>query len=268
MDGAVVLELAEAARAAWPDLDVSEAAFVARLGACARGSIEVARSLQLGDLYLAVAAQAGGSEALRGIEAVLRRVSASLERRGIAHAEVQDVIAEVRSDQLVAPAESAPGIARYAARASLERWFIVIAARMLQRARRRTGRIETQDTEQLAATIVMPSDLERLAVRDEAKQALARALQHAVSELDPTQRTLLRLHVNDGVSIDDVARLYGIHRATAARRLERARRDLATATRRELARDLALSPWEVDSLIREVRSSFRSLVGAYLATGE
>lgn len=260
-----MLELAEAARAAWPELDVPEASFVARLGACADGSLEAARSLQLGDLYLALAAQTGASEALRGIEAVLRRVSAGLERRGIAHAEVQDVIADVRSDQLVAPAEAAPGIARYAGRASLERWFIVIAARMLQRARRRTGRIETQDTEQLAAAIVMPSDLERLAVRDEAKQALARALQHAVAELDATQRTLLRLHVNDGVSIDDVARLYGIHRATAARRLERARRELASATRRELARDLALSPWEVDSLIREVRSSFRSLVGAYLA---
>jgi len=265
IDGAAVLALADKAQAAWPQLVVERSAYVERLAAGAGGSLEVAATLHVEDLYLALAAQAREPDALRAIEAVLGRVATTLERRGIAMDEIEDVIADVRSDQLVAPAGQTPGIARYAGRASLQRWFIVIAARLLQRVRRRSARVDHRDAEQLAATIVMPTDLERLAVRDEAKQALARALQRAVAELDGTQRTLLRLHVTDGGSIDDVARIFGIHRATAARRLERARRELATSTRRALGRDLALSPWEVDSLIREVRSSFRSLVGIYLA---
>src|SRR5262249_44224581 len=115
------------------------------------------------------------------------------------------------------------------------------------------------DGELAAAT-----DLEQVMLRAEAKAALADALRTAVAELDAEDRALLRLHVSDQLGIDELARLYGVHRATAARRVERARRELGRLTRRSLATSLALPPWEVDSLVRIVRSSFRSLVKTYL----
>jgi RNA polymerase sigma-70 factor, ECF subfamily len=67
-------------------------------------------------------------------------------------------------------------------------------------------------------------------------------------------RNLLRLHVLDGLAIDDIGALHGVHRATAARWIERTREDVARAVRRDLMRQLGIDPFEVDDLLRWVQS--------------
>ncbi|HWB79497.1 MAG TPA: sigma factor-like helix-turn-helix DNA-binding protein, partial [Nannocystaceae bacterium] len=134
--------------------------------------------------------------------------------------------------------------------------------RMVEHARR-----DDASTGELDEGLAAATDLEHVVLRAEARAALADALSTAVSELDAEDRALLRLHVSDQLGIDDIARLYGVHRATAARRVDRARRELGRLTRRRLATALALPPWEVESLVRIVRSSFRSLVKTYLVEG-
>ncbi|MFY0535383.1 hypothetical protein [Nannocystis pusilla] len=52
-----------------------------------------------------------------------------------------------------------------------------------------------------------------------------------MAELDEQARNLLRQHLLDGLSIDQIAGLQRVHRATAARRLVRVREDLAQRTR-------------------------------------
>jgi hypothetical protein len=61
-------------------------------------------------------------------------------------------------------------------------------------------------------------------------------------------RNLLRQHVLDGLTIDELARLYRAHRATCARWLADARSELALHTRRHLV-TASLPGDEVDSVL-------------------
>jgi DNA-directed RNA polymerase specialized sigma24 family protein len=60
----------------------------------------------------------------------------------------------------------------------------------------------------------------------ECQDAFKNASQRAVAALPKTTRRALRHHYRDGHSIDVLAEAWGVHRATAARRLAAARRQL------------------------------------------
>lgn len=53
---------------------------------------------------------------------------------------------------------------------------------------------------------------------------LTRALEESLAALDAREKTLLRLHAIDQLSIDAIGRTFGVHRATAARWLAAIRR--------------------------------------------
>jgi RNA polymerase sigma-70 factor (ECF subfamily) len=57
-----------------------------------------------------------------------------------------------------------------------------------------------------------------------------------------------------GLGIDQIAALHGVHRATAARRLERAREALLVATRKSLMSRLSIDSAEFESLMDLIRS--------------
>lgn len=86
--------------------------------------------------------------------------------------------------------------------------------------------------------------------RDEFK----RAFHAAVEALDDRERLLLRQHALDGLSIDQLAALHGVHRATAARQVQAARQSVLAATQRELIRRLRLARGELASVMRLIAS--------------
>jgi len=83
---------------------------------------------------------------------------------------------------------------------------------------------------------------------------LETALRAALAELPPRDRMVLRLCLVGGESIDNIGRIYGVHRATAARWVVSARRTVVDATIARLGQDLKLSPRDCRSLARELRS--------------
>jgi RNA polymerase sigma-70 factor (ECF subfamily) len=263
-----VLRLAASARAAWPGIDVPTLAFCTRLGELAAHAIEAAERLHVGDLWLALAASTGDRRAHDALQAhALQRALDALRTRGAAASDCDEVAQVVRAALLVSNDGVPPRILGYAGRAPLHRWLTVVAVRTFEGMRRRAAAGESLDADDaLAPALESPVDLEYGLIRAEAKHALVEALRRAAADLDREDRVLLRLHVVDRVGIDEIARLYSVHRATASRKLERARRDLGRHTRRHLATSLALPPWEVESLIRIVRSSFHSVVGTLLAS--
>jgi hypothetical protein len=95
--------------------------------------------------------------------------------------------------------------------------------------------------------------------------AFKAAFAAAFSALAPRQRTLLRQQVLDGLTIDELGALYRVHRATAARWLERAREALLSGTRTALERELKVSATECESIMRLAQSqlhvSIRRLLG-------
>jgi RNA polymerase sigma-70 factor len=92
------------------------------------------------------------------------------------------------------------------------------------------------------------------------------ALEAASARLPARQRTILRLHYVDGLTVDQIGAIYGFHRATAARRIADARDDLLEATREELRGKLRISDSDFDSLVRLVRSQIEISLPSFLAT--
>jgi RNA polymerase sigma-70 factor (ECF subfamily) len=102
---------------------------------------------------------------------------------------------------------------------------------------------------------MLPIDDPELSIlRAQYRDTVDAALRAALVGLDARARALLRYQLLDGWSIDQVGKLYGVHRATAARWLADARAALGDAIRTELASRLRIAASEVDSIVRLVQS--------------
>jgi RNA polymerase sigma-70 factor (ECF subfamily) len=86
------------------------------------------------------------------------------------------------------------------------------------------------------------------------REAFRQSFVEAVAALPPRERNLLRQNVIDGLSIDDLGKLYGAHRATAARWLAEARKELLAGTRVRLVERVGIPEDECDSIMRLVHS--------------
>ena len=84
---------------------------------------------------------------------------------------------------------------------------------------------------------------------------LAAAVKDAWQRLAAHERFILSLRIYEAMSIDDLARIYQIHRASAARRAAAARASLVTHTRACLRERLAVGDNTLDSILRIVTSS-------------
>jgi RNA polymerase sigma-70 factor (ECF subfamily) len=81
-----------------------------------------------------------------------------------------------------------------------------------------------------------------------------RAFAEAVALLPARDRNLLRFHLIDRLGIDQIAAIYHVHRATAARRLACARGALVASTRARLRCQLAIDTTELASVMRLIES--------------
>jgi len=75
-----------------------------------------------------------------------------------------------------------------------------------------------------------------------------------MATLTPRDRVLLRMHTLDGLTIDQIASVQGVHRATVARWLERARELVSRAVRRDLMKQLGADPFEAEEVLQWVQS--------------
>jgi len=204
------------------------------------------------DLTWAKGLAAGGRAELERYEQELvPMLEAQLRRRGY----TPDVIAETQQTlrvRLFVGDGDGPGVARYEGRAALKSWVLIAALREAARLRQRSAREPTADDEALAG-LAERSDLDapdKARYRDVFKQAFRTAL----AALAPRERVLLRMHVLDHLTIDQIGVLQGVHRATAARWVERARDTLAREIRREFTRQLGTDPFEAEELLQWVQS--------------
>jgi RNA polymerase sigma-70 factor (ECF subfamily) len=265
----VARALADAALEERPGLGGSAAEFARHLEALAASTAEPAielAELRIGDLYLAWCCGRGCAPALERLWTehvpVLRQtVRAMTKDDGSADDIIQDVLKHV----LVGTTERAPAIRSYEGRSKLGRWLRSVTVRAALAKRAQSGPVAAGDD----ATLLVPSSLEdpELAVlKQHTGDTVERALRQALESLDLDQRLVLQQHLVDGLSIDQLAAIYQIHRATAARRIAKARDALLTATRRQLRETTRLVGNDLDSLIRfaqsRVRLSLRSFAGS------
>jgi RNA polymerase sigma-70 factor (ECF subfamily) len=86
------------------------------------------------------------------------------------------------------------------------------------------------------------------------RTAFREAFAAAIGSLEARDKSLLRQHLVDGLTIDELAPIYGVHRATAARWVASARELLLQRVRREFAERARVSDRELRSVLRLVES--------------
>ena len=213
-----------------------------------------------GDLALASGCLRGDPAALRQFEAtVLSRVPQFLARLDASGALCDDVAQELRAELLLATGEKPPGLAAYTGRGDLAAWVRVVAIRTALRLRKAERRVPPDGGDPLLGK--GDPELDYLKLRYRA--ACEEAFRGALTTLGSREKLYLRLHYLEGLSLERMASLYRVSRATIARRLAAHREKLHAETRARLRDLLQIRDSELESLLGLLRSQLAfSLRGA------
>jgi len=248
-----LLELAGVGRRAWPELTWPVDEFAAEIE---KRGLEDLPEERVADVYLAWACARGHAAALAAFEERYGQdMFAFASRAGLPAALVDDVVQDVRRALFVAKGNEPPRIAQFAGRGDLRGWLRVTIVRQAvltsKRLRALREHPDSEPLEALAAPVVdLDAELTRVRARDEFRAAFAEAL----AALTDRERALIRYRYIDGLTEDEVASLYDVHRVTVARWVARALARVLRETRSGLARRLAMRTDEVHSLIGVLRT--------------
>jgi RNA polymerase sigma-70 factor (ECF subfamily) len=203
----------------WPGLAVPFEAFAGHCQRVLRSQDE--QPLESADLFLCCACALGQPGAIRHFEGQTLGVAKSAIQRIEGNDDfVRDTLQELWQKLLVG---ADARVNAYSGRGPLQAWVRVAATRVAldrKRALRRGGRQQVELSERLAAPDV---DLEASLLKARFGDAFQDALRAALAALSSQERNVLRMHVVGQCSIDEIGRAYDVHRATAARWIERSR---------------------------------------------
>lgn len=243
----------ERARREWSGIELSFERFEAHLLALGYTS---RMPREASSLYLCLGCATGSPAACAALELrYFDTLRAALYRMNRGPAD--DILQQIRGRLLVGPE---PKIGSYRGDGSLAAWLRSVAlnagrdyvrASYLARARHRAlvTVIDAPDLG-LRTRLEMPDEL---AFRDRHAQACKQALSSAMLALPLEQRRLLYNHHVLGLGIDTLGKMYGVNRATAARRIQRA----LHAVQQRLWKELALRFIKLDR--RELGEIMRSM---------
>ena len=260
---AVASRIAAAGRAAWPNVTLGEDVIAKRLAdrvaADPDAKLDV---LHDADLYLAMALAEGDNNALKVFETdFVPQMDIALRRLRLAGGTADEVKQALRYELLVGDKK----IGDYAGRGELAAWLRVSATRKALKAVRRSDREETLDEILLDHWPDATPGPQSKHLRSQYTAELKKAIREAFGALEVRQRNLLRQHILDELTIDDLARLYRVHRATCARWLADARADLGKHTRKKLVQSLGLANKDdMDSMLRFLDSDIELSISKIL----
>jgi RNA polymerase sigma-70 factor (ECF subfamily) len=238
-----------AARARHPDVRVSDEDLVLYARARVEGS-DPPGPARLADFLLASGLDRGDPAALRIFDAtVAPGILRSLEKLRIGRDRLEDVMQRLKEALFVGRERK---IAQYRGEGELAGWLRVTATRLALRAERADRSVDRGDDffERLPDR---GADVELEVLRSKYAAVFRQAFRDAIASLGDRDRTLLRQHHADGMSIDALAPVHGVHRATVARWIAAAELSVLERTRARFRAELSASPAECESVMRLLR---------------
>jgi RNA polymerase sigma-70 factor (ECF subfamily) len=206
------------------------------------------------DLYLAAGCAAGNRAALEAFDRDCLSGVPDFVRRIDASADFADEVKQVlRERLLVAGPSTRPRIAAYTGRGALGGWVRVAAVRTALDLKARLER-ETPDGGAAGGELKGALTPEAIVLKARYGGTYQRLLREAIAALDAGDRELLRLHFVEGKSAEQIGKLRGAHRATAARWLANIRATVLDRVHEELKKALALSQTDLAGVTELVRS--------------
>lgn len=253
----------DAGRLAWPGVDLAREDFERHLRE-ARDAAPDGTSLAVTDLFLACACARGVRGAHRALEAaVVAQVPAFLGRIERDSAIVDEIVQRLRERVLVGTADRPPRIAEYRGRGSLAAWARVAVIRLHADyvAEQSRGRpLDEEDDAWRVHALAIGGDV--AAAKAEHREAVEEALRDALRGLPPRDRTVLRMHYVDGLSLSRIGDLYRVDKATVSRWLRVVRDRVANDALARLAEETGMTADEARSLLGILASTLDlSLVG-------
>jgi RNA polymerase sigma-70 factor (ECF subfamily) len=240
----------EAGAARWPAFEVRPEDFAAHVEGLELADCAIEHA---GDLLLACACLRGDQRALAELGRLLRaNVPAFVRRIDAAPAFADEVHQRLLERLLHGPT---PRLGRYAGAGPLLGWLRVVTVRIAIDVKRdQSGRLPPLDQSLdgvVAQRVASPEvNLIKATYRDDLQRAVALGL----ARLTSRQRAVLRLYLMGGLNIDELGKLYAVHRSTVARWISSAERSVFDTVREHLADLHHLTTAEVLSLAGLVRS--------------
>jgi RNA polymerase sigma-70 factor (ECF subfamily) len=255
------------ARAARPTIELDAATFVrwiaTRVPPGPLASVLPRLRARAGDHWLACACAGHDPVALAAFDReVLASATSHLQRIDSSPAFAEEVAQILREKLFVGEADRAPRIEEYVGSGSLASWVRVIATRVALNLRRaRTVTLAQSDSE---LEVAVDDDAALAFAKQSYRVPFQEAVRSAVAGLTPQQRTVLRLHYVDGLSIDKIGPLYDVHRSTVARWLADTRDVLRRSIREQLRSTLSLTGPECESMVSALYSQVTFSLGSLL----
>lgn len=182
---------------------------------------------------------------------VTPRVKAALQRAGATAVEVDELVQASLTRVLVE--SGGERLKQYRGQGTFPAFVITVALRLFSTTRSATTReAPDEGLERLPAVL----DLERHLARSQHRAHFSQAFRAAIEALPARQRTLLKLNLVNGSSIDELAPMYQVSRATVARWLAQARDALRTETLRRLSATTRMEGDDLEGLMASLESSF------------
>ncbi len=233
-------------------MKLEAAAFYAHLGARLQEMESLAAALnaaQTNDLYLACACLRGDRAALDAFERVTADVvGQSLAKFDFSDAEKQDIAQSLRV--LFFIKRSLDG---YSGRGALRGWVRSAATRAALDAKD-ARKLRPDDEDEILGRLPATGDLELDLIKQKFNAEFKAAFGATIASLAPDDRTILAQHYVDDLSIDQLAAVLGVHRATVARRVAKLRETLLTSTKERLQALLKVDAETLASLMRVASS--------------
>lgn len=252
-------QILAAGAAKWPSVTFDKEAFgrhVAALG------VDDARLHTHGmDLLLVSEVLQGNGQALQVFDVVLASVVTVVRRIDPAQSFIEEVTQELRIKLLTNPE---PKLRGYGALGALVEWLRVAALRTALNLKRSDHLLPTDDVPVKAILVgVDDAHMKQLYL-----QELNAAVEHGFRRLSARERTLLRLHFIDGLSLDRIAVMYNVHRATVARWLVTIRQRLFDEVSEHLAVTHGLGQTDIRSLYRRMQDEVHVTISRVLQPSE
>jgi len=241
----------DAAFAAGPGLVIDRPAFAAHVA-----SLDGCKLEHAGELLLAFAAAAGSPRAVaRVLELHGEMIAHAI--RGVRRddAFVDEARAELQARLFAGSPGTPPRLLRYAGKGPLGGWLRVAAVRLA------IDLARSEKPEETLEDVLLAGDAGGAGIAARDRDVIREALRAAIAAQPSKSRTLLRFYYGEGLGVEELASLHGVHASTVSRWLATMREDIVAETRRQLAARLATS--SVSShldLVHDLELSIASLL--------
>ncbi len=254
----------EAARVRWPSVVIDQTAFVAYASRHATQQVALDRWSAV-ELYLTCAVLSADPHAVAAFEVEYFRPLDRALARFCDPGLIEDAKQVLRVRLLVRNEDGdPPRIATFTGRGPLGKWLEVAAVRTAVSLRRKDRDVPIED-HALAALQGVGADPKLVHLQQTYLAEFTKAWRAGLSELEPRDRTLLRLHLLDRLSVETLGALYGVHATTAARWLRQVRERLADRVREHMRSGLHVSSAELESIVAMIHSQMDVTLGGLLS---